>query len=87
MSITAPSFSGASGTVTTSVAQPVALTVVQSGTTAFGGTLQNGAGTLSLVFNGVNGGVLNLSGANTYSGGTHILAGTLQLGGNSAHGQ
>ena len=85
-SITVPSFSGAAGVVTTSVAQPVVLTVVQSGTTAFGGTLQNGAGTLSLVLNGGSGGLLNLSGANTYSGGTQILAGVLQLGSSTALG-
>ena len=84
LSVTVSSLSGAAGTVTTSVAQPVTLTVAQSGTTFFGGTLQNGAGTLGLVFNGANGGLLNLSGANTYSGGTHIVAGVLQLGGNSA---
>ena len=45
-SVTVPSFSGASGTVTTSVPQPVTLTAARSGTTFFGGTLQNGAGTL-----------------------------------------
>ena len=84
LSITVPSFSGASGTVTTSVATAGTLTVNQAIATGFGGTLQNGAGTLSLVFNGANGGLLNLSGVNTYSGGTHIVAGTLQLGSNSA---
>ena len=66
------------------MAQPVTLTVSQTGSTAFGGTLQNGAGVLSLVFSGGNGGLLNLSGVNTYSGGTHIMAGTLQLGSNTA---
>ena len=75
LSITVPSFSGASGTVTTSVAQGVTLTVSQTGSTVFGGTLQNGAGVLSLVFSGGNSGLLNLSGVNTYSGGTQILAG------------
>ena len=83
-SVTVPSFSGASGTVTTSVAQPVTLAVSQTGSTAFGGALQNGAGVLSLAFSGGNGGRLNLYGVNTYSGSTHILAGTLQLGSSTA---
>ena len=84
LSVTVPSFSGVSGVVTTSVAQPVTLTVSQSGVTAFGGALTNGAGVLSLVFSGGNGGQLNLYGVNTYSGSTHIMAGTLQLAGNTA---
>ena len=58
LSILAPSFSGLSGTVTTSVAQPVTLTVSQTGSTAFGGTLQNGAGVLALVFSGGSSGQL-----------------------------
>ncbi len=61
LSVTVPSFSGASGVVTTSVAQPVALTVSQTGSTAFGGALTNGAGVLSLVFSGGNGGQLRPS--------------------------
>ena len=60
------------------------LTVSQTGSTLFGGQLQNGAGVLALAFSGGNGGQLNLYGVNTYSGGTHILAGTLQLGSNTA---
>ena len=84
LSITVPSFSGASGVVTTSVAQPVTFTVSQTGSTAFGGTLQNGAGVLSLVFSGASSGLLRLYGANTYSGSTDILAGTLQLASNTA---
>ena len=84
LSITVPSFSGASGVVTTSVAQSVALTVSQTGSTVFGGSLQNGAGVLSLVFSGGSSGLLDLSGVNTYSGSTQILAGTLQLGSNTA---
>ena len=67
-----------SATATTST-----LTVSQSGSTVFGGALQNGAGLLSLAFSG---GTLKLSGTNTYSGGTQILAGTLQLGSSTALG-
>ncbi len=84
LSVTLPSFSGASGAVTNSVlATTSTLTISQSGLTAFGGSLQNGAGLLSLAFSG---GTLKLSGTNTYSGGTQILAGTLQLGSSTALG-
>ncbi len=85
LSILAPSFSGASGVVTNSASAITStLTVSQTGSTLFGGQLQNGAGVLALAFSGGNGGQLNLYGVNTYSGGTHILAGTLQLGSNTA---
>ena len=84
LSILAPSFSGTSGVVTTNVAQPVTFTVSQTGSTAFGGALTNGAGVLSLVFSGGSGGQLRLYGVNTYSGSTHIMAGTLQLASNTA---
>ena len=50
--VTVSSFSGAAGTVTTSVASPVTLTVNQIGSTVFGGALQNGSGQLSLAFSG-----------------------------------
>ena len=85
LSTTVPSFSGASGVVTNSVlATTSTLTVSQTGSTVFGGGLQNGAGLLALAFSGGNGGLLQLSGVNNYSGGTHILAGILQLGSNTA---
>ena len=47
----------------------------------FSGPLENGAGSLALVKNGS--GTQILSGANTYSGGTTINAGTLQIGSGS----
>src|SRR5205814_1520722 len=57
------------------------LTVTGSGT--FAGVIQNvlgsGTRTTALTFNG-SGNTLTLSGANTYTGGTIITAGTLQLG-------
>ena len=50
-----------------------------SGMTAtFAGIVQNGAGTVALTLNGS--GSESLSGSNTYSGGTNLLAGTLQAG-------
>ena len=51
-SVTSTSFSGTAGTLTTSVASPVTLTVNQVGSTVFGGALQNGSGQLSLAFGG-----------------------------------
>ena len=44
----------------------------------FSGTLQNGPGALALIKAGT--GVLTLTGTNTYTGGTTISAGTLQIG-------
>ena len=61
------------------------LTVSTANTDTYAGVLQNGAsGTLALIKSGA--GSLILSGANTYSGGTTLSAGTLTLGNNSALG-
>ncbi len=79
--LTVAGLSGSAGTVTTSVPGSLALTVNQTAATSFGGTIQNGAGVLSLAFSG---GALDLSGTNTYSGGTTITAGTLQVGSTAA---
>lgn len=69
-----------SGTVTSSTVGSVATLTVgsnfSSGTTTFGGTIQNGVGTVALTKTGV--GTLVLNSANTYSGGTTISGGTLQ---------
>ena len=74
-----PSLNGAAGSIiTNSLAGAVTLTVDPTTPSVFSGTLQNGSGTLSLSMNGP--GQLTLSGSNTYSGGTTVLAGTLQLG-------
>ncbi len=81
-----PSLNGLAGTITSGAPSAVALTVSPIATSAFGGVLQNGAGTLSLA---VNGGTfpLVLYGANTYSGGTTISSGgTLQLGNGVSNG-
>ena len=84
VSITVPAFSGATGIVTNSVlATASTLTVSQTGSTAFGGTLQNGPGVLALAFSG---GSINLSGSNNYSGGTRVIAGSLQLGSSAGLG-
>jgi autotransporter-associated beta strand protein len=75
---TVGSISGA-GTVTNSNPGTFSLlTVGGDGTSqTFSGTLQDGAGTLSLDKTGA--GTLVLSGTNTYSGGTTVNAGTLVL--------
>ncbi len=80
-----PSLNGLAGTITDSAPSAVTLTVSPNATSTFGGVLQNGAGTLALA---VNGGTfpLVLSNANTYSGGTTISAGTLQLGNGVSNG-
>jgi T5SS/PEP-CTERM-associated repeat protein/autotransporter-associated beta strand protein len=66
------------GTVTNSGAAAI-LTVGNNNTnTTFGGILIDGIGKLGLTKTGT--GTLILMGANTYSGGTTISAGTLQLG-------
>ncbi len=70
--LTMSSLSGAGGNVALGTA---ALTVAQSTNTTYGGVI-DGKG--SLTKNGL--GVLTLTGVSTYSGGTTIDAGTLQLG-------
>ena len=65
-----PSLNGVAGTITTSVASPVTLTVNPTALSVFGGVLQNGSGTLSLTVGGP--GLLSLSGTNTYGGTTTI---------------
>ncbi len=67
-----------SGTVTTSVAGAVTLTVGSDNDSgAFSGVIQNGAGTMALIKNGA--GVETLSGAVTYTGATTVNAGQLLL--------
>ena len=69
-----------SGTVTTSLAGSVTLTVGatnDSGT--FSGVIHDGSGTIALAVNGT--GTETLSGANTYSGPTTVSAGTLDVDG------
>ena len=66
------------GTVTSSAAGSVTLTAGGDNTsTTFSGIVQDGSGTVALTKAGA--GTLSLSGTNTYSGGTTINAGTLQI--------
>ena len=66
------------GLITSSVAGSPVLTVSGSSDTSFEGSIQNGSGTLALVRAGT--GTLDLTGSSSYSGGTTLNAGTLQLG-------
>jgi fibronectin-binding autotransporter adhesin len=72
-----------SGVVTNSGGTLSVLTVAGSSMTEFDGMLQNGSGTLALVLN-ASSGTLVLGGANTYSGGTDVNAGTLVIDSTSA---
>jgi fibronectin-binding autotransporter adhesin len=73
------------GTVTNSSATAATLTVGGDNTsTTASGTIQNGAGTLALTKTGS--GTLTLTGANTYSGGINLNAGTLNTGSSGALG-
>jgi len=67
------------GTVLNNSATPAALTVGNdNASTSFAGVLANGTGILQLIKSGM--GRLTLTGTSTYTGGTTISAGTLQLG-------
>jgi fibronectin-binding autotransporter adhesin len=81
-SATVNGLSGSGIINSSSVGAPI-FTVTGSG--AFSGPIENTVGTLALVMNG-SGQQLELSGADTYSGGTTITAGTLQLGSPGALG-
>ena len=69
-------FNGLAGTIISSGGAGT-LTVGPTSASAFGGALQNGSGTLSLAMNGP--GLLTLSGSNSYSGGTVLSGGTLDI--------
>jgi fibronectin-binding autotransporter adhesin len=69
---------GGGGLVTNSSADAAVLTLTPTGSTNFGGAIQNGVGGISLVVKG--GGTQVLTGANTYTGSTTVNTGTLQLG-------
>ena len=71
---------GTSGSVAGNVADNGTLIFNRSNTLVFGGVI-SGPGALQLL-----GGTLVLTGANTYSGGTTISAGTLQIGDGSTTG-
>jgi autotransporter-associated beta strand protein len=67
-----------SGTVDNTAATTVQLNDTNNLNSTFGGVIQNTGGALTLFKGGS--GTLTLTGANTYSGGTDINQGTLQIG-------
>lgn len=79
-------YAGGGGTVTNNAAgRPSVLTLAApSGSNAFSGTIQDGAGPVSLVKQGA--GAQVLAGANTYSGGTTVTAGTLLVNNTTGSG-
>ena len=77
---TITTLNGSGGTVANSGAN--AVLTVNNG--AYGGTINNAAGTIAL--SKATSGTLILTGANSYSGGTTITAGTLQLGNGAVNG-
>ena len=80
------SLSGTSGTITNNGGSAAVLQVKQTAAGLFSGTLQDGSNTLALTLDSGSSNTLTLGGANTYSGGTTIAAGTLQLGNAGALG-
>ncbi len=85
LSVNALNGSG-SGTIdSVSVGGALTLTVGNGGGSgAFSGTIQDTSGTLALVMAGA--GLQSLAGTNTYTGGTTVSAGTLQLGNGTING-
>lgn len=75
---------GASGLITAGAAGARSLTVAQGGDTTFGGVIEDGEGTVSLVK--ADGGSLTLTGGSTYSGGTTVSGGTLMVNNTTGSG-
>ena len=75
-----------SGTITNDGGSAAVLQVKQTAAGVFSGTLQNGSNTLALTLDTGSSNTLTLSGANTFSGGTTITAGTLRMGNAAALG-
>ncbi|KAB2726273.1 autotransporter domain-containing protein [Brucella anthropi] len=67
-----------SGTVTNSAPNSAVITANGNVNSVFAGVIENGSGGLSLIKDGT--GTLALTGDNTYTGGTDIKTGTLQIG-------
>ena len=70
------------GVITSSVAGPAAIGVNQSSSGEFAGSIQDGAGVVSLAKSGTS--ILYISGNNTYSGTTTVTAGQIRTAVNGA---
>lgn len=81
--LSATSLSGTGGVIQTQAGSSSAighLVVGGSGTSTYGGVIANGGSSSTTDFTKVGAGLQILTGANTYTGGTTISAGTLQVG-------
>ena len=79
-SLTAGALAGTGGTIYSTATTASTLTVGDTTSTSFAGSIQNGAASaVNLVKQGT--GTLDLTGTNSYTGTTTINAGTLQIGG------
>jgi autotransporter-associated beta strand protein len=87
-SISPTALAGSAGTITDNSQGPgvSTLTVNQTSSTSFGGTIRDGAGGVALALATSGAGLLALNNANAYSGGTTVSGGTLQLGNVNALG-
>ncbi len=81
---TVTTLAGTGGEVTNSAATTTSTLTVKD-TSSYGGTIEDGDGVVAVEMDGT-GKTLTLSGTNTYTGGTTITAGTVQLGANGAIG-
>ena len=75
---------GGGGIVTNSVAGSAALTLAPTGTSTFGGSIQDGAGQVSLIMDGS--GTQIFTGSNTYTGTTNLVSGVLEIAGSGGAG-
>lgn len=78
-------FSGSAGVVTNTSGSPASLTAVSSGSAVFSGVLA-GSGANAVAFMKSGSGMPTLSGNNTYSGGTTVHSGSLQVGAGATSG-
>jgi autotransporter-associated beta strand protein len=74
----------AGGTLSGNIAVSGSVNFSQSGTVTLSNAITDGPGAGSVIYGGI--GTLTLSGANTYTGGTTLSAGTIAVGNNSALG-
>lgn len=80
-SLSVGTLSGSSGGIVTSaVAGPASLSANQTVDAEFAGSIQNGAGVVSLAKSGAS--ILYMSGSNTYSGATTVTSGQIRTAGN-----